>query len=147
MKKVMIAAVVAAQPLATWPAYAAEIGLAERPRASAFAGIRLRIPLDGAGRDRQLRAGLTVAPTLHGRDSRGGLRMQFGEGVEYGLRSGRGSSFSIAGQDLTRARPRAAQGEEEDGGGTSTWVWLAVGVVAAGIGAGLFYKVLDDASE
>ena len=146
MKKVLIAALVAAQPLATWPASAAEIGLREQPRAGAFAGIRLRIALDGVERDRQIRAGLTVAPTRHGRDSRGGARMQIGEGVEYGFRSGRQPSFSIAGQDLARARRAAAQGEEE-GGGTSTWVWVAVGVAAAGIGVGLFYKVLDDASE
>lgn len=114
-----------------------------------FAGARLRIALGGTRNQSKLRAGLTFAPTLHHRDYQGAADINFGEGLEFGHRSGHRLSLSAAGQDIGTHRHSAAQADQEDGeGGLPDWALIAGGVViAAGVGGLLFYDALRDASE
>lgn len=115
----------------------------------AFAGARLRIALGGNRNQPKLRAGLTFAPTLHYRDYQGTADINFGEGLEFGHRSGHRLSLSAAGQDIGAPRHGAAQADQKDGGGgLPDWALIAGGVViAAGVGGLLFFDALDDASE
>src|ERR1043165_1633260 len=85
MKKLTIAALLAAQLTAAQPALAAELVTQEAPQMGAFAAARLRVPLGGEREQRRLRAGLTLAPTMHVRDSAGSERLRFGEGLELGI--------------------------------------------------------------
>ena len=65
MKKLTIAAVLAAQMLtAAQPALAADLTDTRAQRTGAFAGFRLRLPLDGEAGRQPIRAGLTLAPTF-----------------------------------------------------------------------------------
>lgn len=115
----------------------------------AFAGVRLRIARGGTRNQSKLRAGLTFAPTLHHRNYQGAADINFGEGLEFGHRSGRRLSLSAAGQDIGARRHSAAQADHEDGeSGLPDWALIAGGVViAAGVGGLLFYDALRDASE
>jgi hypothetical protein len=137
MRRLMIAALLAGQVAAARPALAADFAEARQEQAGAFAGLRLRLPLDGNRRERQIRAGLTVAPTLQSRAIDGETRTRIGEGVEFGYRSGRPISFSIAGRDLQPRGLRAAQdnGDGEHHDHTVRTVLLVVGgvLIAAAI--------------
>ena len=116
MKKLTMAALLAGQiASAAPPAFAADFAEARDRRAGAFAGFRLRLPLDGAER-RQVRAGLTLAPALHSRTASGRSVMRIGEGLEFGYRANRPLSVSLAGRDLSRLRLGAAQNDDDDGG-------------------------------
>ncbi len=102
MKKLTMAALLAGQIAgAAPPALAADFAEARDQRAGAFAGFRLRLPLDGAER-RQVRAGLTLAPALHSRTASGRSVMRIGEGLEFGYRANRPLSVSL------RPRPQPA---------------------------------------
>jgi hypothetical protein len=136
MKKLTIAILLAGQMLgAAQPAFAADFADAQAQRAGAFAGVRLRLPLDGPQRH-QVRAGLALAPTLETRRMNGETRTRIGEGLEFGYRASRPLSFSLAGQDLSGRRFGAAQGND-DGHHDHTvrTVLLVVGgvIVVAGI--------------
>lgn len=126
MKKLMIAALVAAQLLPVQTALAADLPAAAEARAGAFGGLRVRVALDRESREPRVRAGLALAPTLHSRDFGGESRLRFGEGVELGLTSREPLRLTIAGQDMRRLG--AAQDEEERDGGPSTLGWIAIGV-------------------
>ena len=134
MKYPTIAALLAAQLLATaQPAIAAELTEHRTQQMGAFAGVRVRLPLDGDARQRQIRAGLTVAPTLHSRTAAGETRMRIGEGVELGLNGDDRVRLSLAGTPVSRL----AQGEAGPDGrraGVSTLGWIAIGagVLATG---------------
>jgi len=139
MKKLMIAALVAGQVLtAAQPAFAADFARAEDQRAGAFGGLRLRIPLDGGPRERQIRAGLTLSPTLHSQAGDGATRLRIGEGLEFGYRSNRPLSFSLAGHDLNGRRFGAAQDADQDNGrgGLSTGeiLLIAGGIIVVTVG-------------
>lgn len=132
MKKLTIAALLAGQVLAAaQPAMAADFAEAREQRAGAFAGLRLRMPLDGPQR-RHVRAGFALAPTLGIREMNGETRTRIGEGLEFGYRTNRPLSFSIAGQDLDRRRFGAAQ--DDEGNDTLPRIGLAVLVVGALVG-------------
>jgi hypothetical protein len=144
MKKLVIAALLAGQVA---PAAAADFSSPRETDAGAFAGFRLRMPLDGNAQQRRVRAGLTVAPTLRTQDLHGERRMQIGEGLELGVTGGEPVSLSIAGSpvaQLTRdgARPAGRKA------GVSTLGWIAIGagtVLVVGLAAG--YLWLDDALD
>jgi hypothetical protein len=145
MRRITTAAIVAAQiVLAAQPALGAETIEAREPQVGAFGGVRVRLPLDGERRDRRLRAGLTLAPTLHGAAADGETRLRIGEGLEFGLEGGEPPRLRIGGQDLRRLD---AQGDDDDGG-VPTWAWIAGGVVVV-LGAGWlwFEDAMNDASE
>ncbi|MGQ0559703.1 MAG: hypothetical protein ACT4OE_08990 [Sphingosinicella sp.] len=132
MKRLMIAALVAGQlTLAAQPAMAAEL-IEDRARQAqqtgAFGGVRLRVPLDGSG---QARAGLALAPTLHGHD---GASVRFGEGLELSASRDRPLQLMLAGMPLARLGAAQAEEEDEDGDGPSTLGWIAIGAGALLVG-------------
>ena len=144
MKKILIAALLASQ---TAPAVAAGFAPARDIEAGAFAGMRLRVPLDGAEPQRRIRAGLTVAPAIQTRDLQGDRRTVVGEGLELGMVGGEPVSLSIAGTPVSRL---VAGGDTPHGrrAGVSTVGWVAIGVgtvLVVGLAAG--YLWLDDALE
>ena len=136
MKKLTLAVLLAGQILAVaQPAMAADFTSAQEQRAGAFAGLRLRMPLDGAQR-RQIRAGFALAPTFGTRGINGESRLRIGEGLELGITGRQPVRLLVAGQDVRRLG--AAQGAErqegqqnERRGGPSTLGWIAIGVGAA----------------
>ena len=134
MKYPTIAALLAAQILAAaQPAYAAELTEHRTQQMGAFAGVRVRMPLDGDARQRQLRAGLAVAPTLQSRTAGGETRTRIGEGIELGINGDDRVRLSLAGTPVSRL----AQGEAGPEGrraGVSTLGWIAIGagVLATG---------------
>lgn len=143
MKKLTIAALLAGQALtAAQPAFAAEYTAAPEQKAGAFAGFRLRLPLDGPQR-RQVRAGLAIAPTLAVRGGGGEIRTRIGEGLEYGYRTNRPLSFSIAGADLNGRRLGAAQGEES----SNALPRIGLAVLAVGATLGLLYWGVSEALD
>ena len=114
-----------------------------------FGGFRLRIALGGSRHQPKVRGGLTVAPSLHGRDRQGEANINIGEGFELGFRSGQRISLFAGGQDIGGHRRTLAQARQQDGEeGLPDWALVAGGVIIAlGVGGLVFYKALDDASE
>jgi hypothetical protein len=144
MRKISIAALLATQPLAVaQPAFAADFAAAPEQRAGAFGGFRLRVPLGGRPGTQRLRAGLAIAPTLSSRAGDGETRMRIGEGLEFGFRSGRPLSFSLAGQDLDGRRFGAA----ESGGRGDAVPRVALAVAGVAITLGLLYWGFSEAID
>lgn len=109
-----------------------------------FAGLRLRVPLGGPPRERQVRATATIAPTLHAEDQTGARSMRMGEGVEFSFRADGRPSFSLAGEDLTRRYGAKLNANDEDDGGIPTWALVVGGLaVTAGIGYLALIEALD----
>ena len=129
MKRLMIAALLGGQLVAAAPpAFAADLTDDRIQQMGAFAGFRLRVPLDGQAR--QVRAGLTLAPTMYERRTTGESRMRMGAGIELGMVGGEPLRLSVAGAPVSRL----AQGREGPDGrrlGISTlgWVAISVGVI------------------
>jgi len=142
MKKVMIAALLAAQIASAAPAHAAELIDSAGPhstRMGSFAGARLRISLDGEPRER-VRAGLTVAPTAQSMRADGASRVRIGEGLEFGVTDRRGPALSLSGRPVSQL-VSGGPGPEGDRRNVSTigWVAIGVGVVLVGVvGYGLW---------
>lgn len=115
---------------ATPPAMAAELQSTGEQRMGAFGGLRVRLPLGGEARERQLRAGLALAPAMHSWGIDGESRLRVGEGVEFGLRGHEPMRFSVAGQDVRRLAAREGDG---DGGGIPTGALIAGGIILAAV--------------
>jgi hypothetical protein len=150
MKRLMIALLLGGQILvAAEPAFAAGLTGARTQQMGAFAGFRLRVPLDGNARQRQIRAGLAIAPALHSRRPDGETRTRFGDGLELGLTAERRLTLSLAGTPVNRVGAAQDEGEtEEQGGGPSTLGWIAIGVGAlVVVGATAGYLWLEDALD
>ena len=149
MKKLMIAGLVAAQLTATaQPAAAAELETNLDQRLGVFGGLRVRLPLDGNARDRPLRAGLTVAPTLRTLAGSGESRLRIGEGLELGVRGREPVRLSLAGQDLRRLAAQQGDGAEGDDDGIPTGAWIAGGIVLVAIAGVAFAAItLENASD
>lgn len=130
MKRLTMAALVAGQLLAiAQPTLAAELIAGRTHQIGAFAGARLRLPLGGDIRQRQIRAGLTLAPTLRTFAADGESRLRFGEGLEFGVTGRQPARLMLAGQDVRRLG--AAQDNDHRRRGPSTLGWIAIGVGAA----------------
>jgi len=85
MRKLTIAALITGQILtAAPPVFAADLTASEQPQMGAFGGLRVRVPLGGDPRERQVRAGLAIAPTVQGGTIGGERRQRIGEGIEFG---------------------------------------------------------------
>ena len=150
MRKITIAALLAAQLLpAAQPAFAADFATTQDQQAGVFAGLRLRMPLDGAPRQRQVRAGLALAPTLHSRSQNGAVRLRIGEGMEFGYRSNRPLSFSLAGRDLNGFRLGAAEERQRRGMSTGKILLIVGGVivVALAVTTVVFIDAITDSSD
>jgi hypothetical protein len=134
MRNYMIVALAAAQiAAAAQPAMAADLGdrgtVAQRQ--GAFAGARLRIPLNGS-RAGKAQAGLTLAPILQGLQADGSVRTRFGEGLELRLSGTTRPQLAFGGRSLAQL----AQGRGGPDGrklGVSTIGWIAIGVGVAAI--------------
>src|SRR5688500_17559667 len=141
MKTLTIIALVAAQLLATaQPALAAELSDSRTQEMGAFGGVRLRVPLDGRAEDRQVRAGLALAPTLHTRDLRGNSQVRIGEGLELGLNGDDRVRLSLAGTPVSRL----AQGQPGPDGrraGISPIGWVAIGIGVAAVAAATWFVI------
>ena len=148
MKRLAIAALIGAQLAGAQPAAAADLAATQPERMGAFGGVRVRVPLGGDPGQRQVRAGLTVAPTLQGAAMDGERPLRIGEGVELGFRARRPLSLSVAGMDVGRRPLGAADGDGEDeDGGVPTWAWVAGGVVVVTLGAYAGFAAMMDASS
>lgn len=149
MKKLMIAALLAAHAPAAAQPGTADFAPARETGTGAFAGMRVRVPLGGNPADRQLRAGLMVAPTLHSRRADGGTRTRFGEGLELGLHQDRPLELTFAGTRVDRLGV-APNGTAPNGrrAGVSTLGWVAIGAGAVlVVGLGVAYLWIDDALD
>jgi hypothetical protein len=149
MTRFAIATLLAGQAMTTaQPAFAADLIERQTPLMGAFAGARLRMPFGGRAHQR-LRAGLTIAPTMHVRGSDGTSRTRFGEGLELGIAQNRPLELSIAGTRLDRLG--VAPGGTGPGGrraGVSTLGWIAIGVGATiVVVAGAGFLVLRDIAD
>jgi hypothetical protein len=146
MKRLTITALLSAQLLAAaQPAMAAQLEATGDQRMGAFGGLRVRLPLGGEMRDRQLRAGLTLAPTLHGRLANGETRLRFGEGLELGLRGREPVRLSLAGRDVRRL---AARDDGDGRRGIPTGALIAGGLVLVTIAGVVFVAVaLENADD
>lgn len=142
MKNLIIAALIAAQLVTgAQPALAAELTGARTQTPGAFAGLRLRVPLDGQGQQRQVRAGLAVAPTMHSRSAAGESRSRIGEGVELGLVGREPVRLSLGGTPVNRLAQSSA-GPNGQRLGVSTAGWIAIGLGTAVAVAGIGYLIL-----
>ena len=150
MRKLLMVALVGGQLLpAAQPALAADFAATEPEQVGAFGGLRVRVQLGGDRQQRQVRAGLAVAPTLHGANMAGERPLRIGEGVELGFRGERPLSLTVAGMDVGSRRLGTAQddGDGEDEG-VPTWAWVAGGVVVVlGLGVFAFTEAMNAASE
>ena len=153
MKKLTIIAMLAAQLLSSaQPALAADLTDAQAQRMGAFAGFRVRVPLDGAADTRAVRAGLTLAPTLQSQSRTGEIRTRFGEGLELGISGDRPVRLALAGTPVSRlAQGPAGPDGQRAGVSTVAWVAIGVGVVAISLfalyglcGSGEICSVDDD---
>ena len=144
MKLASIAALAATLSMAAaQPAAAAELESARSQQMGAFAGARLRIPLGGEDGQRQVRAGLTVAPTLHSRSADGASRLRFGEGVELGLSGREPVRLSIGGTPVSQLAQGGA-GPNGERRNMSTAEWVGVGVGAAVVTLGVAYLLFSE---
>ena len=147
MKRLVITALLAGQMLiAAQPAGAAELTENRTQQMGAFAGLRVRVPLDGPTAHRQARAGLALAPMLHSRSTSGESRMRIGEGLELGMTGDDPVRLSLAGTPLSQLGqgPRGRDGNKL---GVSTAGWVAIGVGAAVAVLGVSYLVLMEAID
>lgn len=134
MNRLMIAALAAGQIAVAQPAMAAGFGddrVTVSSRQGAFAGARVRIPLDGS-KARKAQAGLTLAPMLQGRGADGSIRTRFGEGMELRLTGDSRPQFAFAGRSLAQLR-EGRTGPDGRRMRVSTLGWVAIGVGVAAI--------------
>ncbi|HEX8526700.1 hypothetical protein [Allosphingosinicella sp.] len=133
MKRLTIAALIAAQLAAPVAAADLEATRIEGMRMGGFAGARLRISLDFGARER-VQAGFALSPTMQVLRSDGSARHMIGEGIELGLSEGRAPGLSIAGRPI---RHIVQGGDAPDGQrqniSTIGWVAIGVGVTLAAV--------------
>jgi hypothetical protein len=146
MKAFIIGTFVAAQlSIAVQPAFAAELGDergAIASRQGAFAGARLRIPLDGT-QARKAQAGLTIAPVTQGRQADGRVTTRFGEGMELRLSGAAKPELAFGGRSLAQL----TQGRTGPDGrklGLSTIGWVAIGVGVAAVTLFVLFESCKD---
>ena len=141
MKRLMIIALLCGQlAVAAQPAVAAELADGRTQQMGAFGGVRLRVPLDGRIGARQVRAGLTVAPTLHSRDVRGASQMRMGEGLELGYSGDDRVRLSLAGTPVSQIAQGPA-GPDGRRAGISPIGWVAIGVGVAAVAAATWFVI------
>ena len=104
------------------------------------------------GRDRKVRAGLTIAPTLRSQGIAGETRTRIGEGLEVRFVGERSLGVSLGGQPVTRSLPSGRKSEDEKRFGKSTSSKVAIGVgavalVAGAIVLGVVISHSDDAPD
>jgi|GEM_PF-1793555 len=144
MKKLAMAAIVAAQLTAAAPVQAADLdGPFMDSRRGAFAGVTLRARSGGDGDG--FRAAMTLAPTSHSRIG-ANSRMAIGEGLDFGISRGERPTLTLAGQRLDRMSLFGEQpGSDRRNMSTLAKVAIVAGVVVV-VGAVAFAHVMNEAS-
>ena len=143
MKRLTMMALVAAQlTMAAQPAIAAELTETRTQQMGAFAGFRLRVPLDGNAGERQIRAGLAVAPAMHSRTLDGETRLRIGEGVELGVAERQKLRLSVAGTPVSQLT-QGPVGPDGQRLGVSNVGWIAIGAGIVIAGLGLAWIVIE----
>jgi hypothetical protein len=140
MKKLMIAALVAAQLTAAQPAVAAAFGGAQQTRVGVFAGAQLRLRLGGSHAEAP-RASLGIAPTVRNQGFDGSGRTRIGEGLQLSLAPNRPLELNLAGTRLDRLG--LAPGEPAPAGrraGISPLGWAAIGVGVAAVAVVVLFE-------
>ena len=135
MKAVMILALIAgnlassASPLAAATPFDQA---AARSEVGAFVGGRVRISL--GRRSEKPQAGIMLSPLRRTQGAAGEVRLQFGEGLEFGLKPGDKPRLTVAGASL--AGPGLHLGEESDakakGSGLRTAAYVVGGLLLGG---------------
>lgn len=143
MNRIAIAALLASQLLPAPAAVAADLTDSQAQQMGAFAGFRLRVPVDGSARPRQVRAGFTLAPTMHRLTAGGEVRMRIGEGLELGLVGREPVRLSLGGTPVSRLA-RGPAGPDGERLGVSTLGWVAIGVGVAAIAAFVAFQACVD---
>ena len=144
MKTLLITALATTQLAAARPALATGFTTLAEQQAGAFGGVRVRLPLDGPRSRQRIRAGLTLAPTLHSRTMQGDSRLRIGEGLELGAAGRERVSLSLAGTPVSRL---TEGGRRPDGErlGVSPLGWVAIGTGIVAVGAAVwFYATITD---
>jgi hypothetical protein len=128
MNKLMIAALVSVQLIATQPAFAAAFGGGQETRVGVFAGAQLKLTLGGS-RAVAPRASLGIAPVVRSQRPDGFDRTRIGEGLQLSLEPNRPVELNFAGTRLDRLG-LAPSGQAPDGlrAGISPLGWAAIGV-------------------
>ena len=152
MKKMAMAALLAGQlVVSVQPALGADLTETRSREMGAFAGLRVRMPLDGDARQLRIRAGLALAPAMHSRSAAGETRSRIGEGLEFGLVGHEPGRFSIGGTPVSQLGqgPIGPDGRRLS---ASTGEWIAIGagavVVVLGVAYLVFTEMMDcDADE
>ena len=129
MRKLLIAALLSSHLLGSGPAFAQGYAPVRDTGTGAFGGVRVRVPFGGGARE-PVRAGLAFAPTTRTDYQDGRVRTRIGEGLEFGYRTGRPVSFSLAGRDVSSFRLNAAQNGDRDHRG---FPWGTAALVVGGI--------------
>lgn len=144
MKKILMAALVAAQLAAVAPAQAAELdGPFMDARRGAFAGITLRAQTGGT--EGSYRAALTLAPTRHSRIG-SNSRFTMGDGLDFGVSGGERPTLRLAGQRLDRMSLFGEQVDQDrQNMSTVAKVAIVAGVVVI-VGFVAFAHVASEAS-
>ena len=146
MNKILIAALMSAIMVATTPVKAGEIdgrGPFLDNERGAFAGVRLSAELGGA--DRQLRGGLTLAPTSHSRRGTAS-RKAMGEGLEISVSpNGAKPVVTLAGERLDRMNLFGRPPKEQANLSTLATIAIVAGVVVI-VGGAVFFHMLGEAS-
>lgn len=114
-------------------------------RTGAFLGARLKLPL-GRQRASTARAELAFAPTQSRASSSGMVRTRIGEGLSFGFSSHSKPTLNLAGMraDAALGLARSSQSKTDQKLGVSTTGWIAIGVGAAIVVAGVGYLLLVD---
>src|SRR5688572_20926897 len=114
MKLSVLAGFAVAQSIvAAQPAAAVAPDQISDVRTGTFAGARIRIALGGRPEDRGLRAGVTLAPTLHTQTLSGQVRTRFGEGVELGFAGRIPLTLALSGRPVSHLLPGGQEPEDE----------------------------------
>ncbi len=145
MRKLLITALLSSQVLGGVPAFAQGFVPVRETGTGAFGGVRVRVPF--GGQREPVRAGLAFAPTTRTDYQDGRVRTRIGEGLEFGYRTGRPVSFSLAGRDLSSFRLNAAQNSDREHRGFpwGTAALVVGGIVVAGlIATAVIFKTIVD---
>jgi len=148
MKKIVIAALVAAQLVAGQPAVAATMGQREQARLGVFSGLTVRIPLGGPRADAP-RASLGIAPTVRSERADGASRTMIGEGLQLSFTPDRPAELNLAGTRLDRLGfgPRAEETTSGARNGVSTLGWVGIGVAGVALRTVGAYALLREELE
>lgn len=135
MKTIAAASLIAAQLLAAAPAGAADLVASGDPaqvRMGAFAGARIRLDFGGR-QDRQVRAGLTLAPFSRSQTMDGRTALRYGDGFEFGIAGREPAEVRLAGYRIGSSDPLRGGTGQRLGLSTIETTLVVGGVIVVGL--------------